>query len=78
MQRKRRLAQEACKEKEPRRSAAACNKKTDGGLRTYREKKAGEKKAGEKKAGEKKTGEKKTGKKKEVNGNENHGQKGAA
>ena len=44
MQRKRRLAQEACKEKEPRRSAAACNKKTDGGLRTYREKKAGEKK----------------------------------
>ena len=63
MQRKRRLAQEACKEKEPRRSAAACNKKTDGGLRTYREKKAGEKKAGEKK---------------EVNRDENHGQKGAA
>lgn len=38
MQRKRRLAQEACKEKEPRRSAATCNKKTDGGLRAYRKK----------------------------------------
>lgn len=43
MRSRRRLAQEACKEKKPRRSAVVCNGKTDGDMKERTEKRKQEK-----------------------------------